>query len=122
MAPIVEIPRHRLPTGTVTGRITDSLTNQGIAAVEVQVLGVRPVVATMTDGSSRASTCWRILTLSAWFSVAASMTMKLDRATSVIPTAIGVGFLMIGLVFIGSLATAVPFLVIMGAMIFVQYL
>ena len=47
--------------------------------------------------------------------VAASMTMKLDRATSVIPTAIGVGFLMIGLVFIRNLGTAVPFLVIMGA-------
>ena len=46
--------------------------------------------------------------------VVASVTMKLDRATSVIPLAIGVGFLMIGLNFIGSLSTAVPFLVIMG--------
>jgi MFS family permease len=47
--------------------------------------------------------------------VAASVTMKLDRATSVIPVAISVGFLMIGLNFIHTLWTAVPFLVIMGA-------
>ena len=47
--------------------------------------------------------------------VVASMTTKLDRATRVIPIAIGVGFLMIGLVFIRSLAQAVPFLVVMGA-------
>jgi MFS transporter, LPLT family, lysophospholipid transporter len=47
--------------------------------------------------------------------VVASFTTKLDRATNVIPLAIVVGFLMIGLVFINSLATAVPFLVIMGA-------
>ncbi|MBK9361644.1 MAG: lysophospholipid transporter LplT [Rubrivivax sp.] len=47
--------------------------------------------------------------------VVASMTTKLDRATKVIPIAIGVGFLMIGLVFIRSLAQAVPFLVVMGA-------
>jgi MFS family permease len=46
--------------------------------------------------------------------VVASMTTKLDRATKVIPLAIAVGFLMIGLVFIKSLAAAVPFLVIMG--------
>lgn len=47
--------------------------------------------------------------------VVASFTTKLDRATNVIPLAIAVGFLMIGLVFINSLATAVPFLVVMGA-------
>ena len=47
--------------------------------------------------------------------VAASATMKLDRATQVIPVAVSVGFLMIGLNFITSLWTAVPFLVIMGA-------
>ena len=46
--------------------------------------------------------------------VVASFITKLDRATNVIPLAIAVGFLMIGLVFINSLATAVPFLVIMG--------
>ena len=47
--------------------------------------------------------------------VVASMTTKLDRATNVIPLAIGVGFLMIGLVFIRTLGQAVPFLVVMGA-------
>jgi LPLT family lysophospholipid transporter-like MFS transporter len=47
--------------------------------------------------------------------VVASFVTKLDRATNVIPLAIVVGFLMIGLVFIQSLAQAVPFLVVMGA-------
>lgn len=47
--------------------------------------------------------------------VIASLTMRLDRATSVIPLAIVVGFLMIGLVFINTLWTAVPFLIVMGA-------
>ena len=47
--------------------------------------------------------------------VVASISTRLDRATNVIPLAISVGFLMIGLVFIDRLATAVPFLVIMGA-------
>ena len=47
--------------------------------------------------------------------VVASFITKLDRATNVIPLAIAVGFLMIGLVFINSLASAVPFLVVMGA-------
>ena len=46
--------------------------------------------------------------------VVASVVMKLDRATAVIPVAISVGFLMIGLNFITNLWTAVPFLVIMG--------
>ena len=47
--------------------------------------------------------------------VVASFVTRLDRATNVIPLAIGVGFLMIGLVFIRELAQAVPFLVVMGA-------
>jgi MFS family permease len=47
--------------------------------------------------------------------VVASFVCRLDRATRVIPIAIGVGFLMIGLVFIRSLGQAVPFLVLMGA-------
>jgi MFS transporter, LPLT family, lysophospholipid transporter len=46
----------------------------------------------------------------------ASITTRLDRATNVIPLAIAVGFLMICLVFISSLATAIPFLVVMGAL------
>lgn len=47
--------------------------------------------------------------------VVASFTCKLDRATNVIPLAIVVGFLMIGLVFIRSLGSAIPFLIVMGA-------
>jgi MFS transporter, LPLT family, lysophospholipid transporter len=47
--------------------------------------------------------------------VYAALTTRLDRATNVIPLAIAVGFLMIGLVFINQLLTAVPFLVVMGA-------
>ncbi len=47
--------------------------------------------------------------------VVASFITRLDRATNVIPLAIFVGFLMIGLVFIRELAQAVPFLVVMGA-------
>ncbi|MFO0443027.1 MAG: lysophospholipid transporter LplT, partial [Betaproteobacteria bacterium] len=46
--------------------------------------------------------------------VVASFITKLDRATNVIPLAISVGFLMIGLVYIDSLAKAVPFLSVMG--------
>jgi MFS transporter, LPLT family, lysophospholipid transporter len=45
----------------------------------------------------------------------ASFATRLDRATNVIPLAISVGFLMIGLVFIDSLVSAVPFLIGMGA-------
>jgi MFS family permease len=48
--------------------------------------------------------------------IVASMTMKLDRATNVIPLGIAVGFLMIGLNFITSLWTAAPFLIIMGGL------
>ena len=47
--------------------------------------------------------------------VVASFVTKLDRATHVIPLAISVGFLMIGLVYIHTLAQAVPFLIVMGA-------
>ena len=47
--------------------------------------------------------------------VVASFITKLDRATNVIPLAISVGFLMIGLVYIHTLAQAVPFLIVMGA-------
>jgi MFS transporter, LPLT family, lysophospholipid transporter len=46
--------------------------------------------------------------------VTASVTMRLDRATAVIPAAIGVGFLMIGLNFITNVWVAAPFLVLLG--------
>jgi hypothetical protein len=48
--------------------------------------------------------------------IVASMMMKLDRATRVIPLGIAVGFLMIGLNFITTLWTAAPFLIIMGGL------
>ncbi len=48
--------------------------------------------------------------------VVASVVMKLDRATAVIPLGIGVGFLMIGLNLITSIWTAAPFLVLMGGL------
>jgi LPLT family lysophospholipid transporter-like MFS transporter len=48
--------------------------------------------------------------------VVASMTTRLDRATSVIPLAIVVGVLMIGLNVITNVWVAAPFLVLLGAL------
>ncbi|MBP6764071.1 MAG: lysophospholipid transporter LplT [Rubrivivax sp.] len=48
--------------------------------------------------------------------VVASMTTRLDRATSVIPLAIAVGVLMIGLNLITNVWVAAPFLVLLGAL------
>ena len=48
--------------------------------------------------------------------VTASMTMKLDRAVTVLPLGIGVGILMIGLNVLTNVWLAAPFLVIMGAL------
>ena len=48
--------------------------------------------------------------------VAAAMLMRLDKATHVIPLAIGVGFLMIGLNLITNVYVAAPFLVLLGAL------
>jgi hypothetical protein len=49
--------------------------------------------------------------------VVASMTTKLDRATGVIPLAIVVGLLMIGLNVITNVWVAAPFLVLLGALV-----
>jgi MFS family permease len=49
-------------------------------------------------------------------SVAASMTMKLERAVTVLPLGIAVGFLMIGLNVLTNVWLAAPFLIIMGAL------
>jgi MFS transporter, LPLT family, lysophospholipid transporter len=46
--------------------------------------------------------------------VAASMTMRLDRATNVIPLGVAMGVLVIGLNFITNVWVAAPFLVILG--------
>ncbi|MFY9512648.1 MAG: lysophospholipid transporter LplT [Rubrivivax sp.] len=48
--------------------------------------------------------------------VTASFVTKLDRATNVIPLAIAVGLLMIGLNLISNVVVAAPFLVILGAL------
>jgi MFS transporter, LPLT family, lysophospholipid transporter len=47
--------------------------------------------------------------------VVASMTMRLDRATSVIPLAIAMGLLIIGMNFISNVWAAAPFLIVLGA-------
>ena len=47
--------------------------------------------------------------------IVASVAMKLDRATSVIPLGIAMGFLMMGLVFITNVWAAAPFLILLGA-------
>ena len=47
--------------------------------------------------------------------VLASMRMRLDHATSVIPLGIAMGLLVIGMIFIGNIWVAVPFLIVLGA-------
>jgi hypothetical protein len=48
--------------------------------------------------------------------VVASVAMKLDRATSVIPLGIGMGLLVIGMVVIDNVWVAAPFLMLLGAL------
>jgi MFS transporter, LPLT family, lysophospholipid transporter len=47
--------------------------------------------------------------------IVASVAMKLDRATGVIPLGIGMGLLVIGMNFIGNVWLAAPFLILLGA-------
>jgi LPLT family lysophospholipid transporter-like MFS transporter len=47
--------------------------------------------------------------------VAASMRMRLDHATNVIPLGIAMGLLVICMIFIGNIWAAVPFLIVLGA-------
>jgi LPLT family lysophospholipid transporter-like MFS transporter len=49
--------------------------------------------------------------------VVASMKMRLDRATSVIPLGIGAGLLIIAMNFIDNVWVAIPFLVLMGGLV-----
>jgi len=46
--------------------------------------------------------------------VLASMRMRLDHATNVIPLGIGMGLLVIGMIFISNVWAAVPFLILLG--------
>ena len=48
--------------------------------------------------------------------VTASMTMKLDKATGVLPLGIIIGFLMIGLNVLTNVYVAAPFLIVLGAL------
>jgi LPLT family lysophospholipid transporter-like MFS transporter len=48
--------------------------------------------------------------------VVASMRMRLDRATSVMPMGIALGLLMIAMNFIGNVWVAAPFLILLGAL------
>ncbi len=48
--------------------------------------------------------------------VTASMTMKLDKATGVLPLGIVIGFLMIGLNVLTNVYVAAPFLIVLGAL------
>jgi len=48
--------------------------------------------------------------------IVASMKMRLDMATRVIPMGIGMGLLVIGMNFIGSIWLAVPFLILLGGL------
>ncbi|MCY7315107.1 MAG: lysophospholipid transporter LplT [Rubrivivax sp.] len=73
--------------------------------------------AALGYGTTQASSLAGVVIIGSVFgAVTASMTMRLDRATSVIPMAIVVGFLMIGLVFISNVWVAAPFLVLLGAL------
>lgn len=43
--------QNNLPTGSVTGRIMDSLSGMGISDARVEVMGIRPAITTTTDAS-----------------------------------------------------------------------
>ena len=73
--------------------------------------------AALGYGTTQASSLAGVVIIGSVFgAVTASITTKLDRATGVIPMAIGVGFLMIGLVFITNVWVAAPFLVLLGGL------
>lgn len=48
---MVNTAQNNLPTGSVTGRVVDSLTNMGLANARVEVMGIRPVIMATTDAS-----------------------------------------------------------------------
>ena len=71
--------------------------------------------AALGYGTTQASSLAGVVIIGSVFgAVSASMTMRLDRATSVIPVAIFVGFLMMGLNLITNVWVAAPFLVLLG--------
>ena len=73
--------------------------------------------AALGYGTTQASSLAGVVIIGSVFgAVTASMTMRLDRATSVIPLAIVVGFLMMGLNLITNVWVAAPFLVLLGGL------
>ena len=73
--------------------------------------------AALGYGTTQASSLAGVVIIGSVFgAVSASMTMRLDRATSVIPMAIFVGFLMMGLNLITNVWVAAPFLVLLGGL------
>ncbi len=73
--------------------------------------------AALGYGTTQASSLAGVVIIGSVFgAVTASMTMRLDRATSVIPMAIFVGFLMMGLNLITNVWVAAPFLVLLGGL------
>ena len=73
--------------------------------------------AALGYGTTQASSLAGVVIIGSVFgAVTASTIMRLDKATRVIPMAIGVGFLMMGLVFITNVWVAAPFLVLLGGL------
>jgi MFS transporter, LPLT family, lysophospholipid transporter len=73
--------------------------------------------AALGYGTTQASSLAGVVIIgSAFGAVVASMAMKLDRALTVLPLGIGVGFLMIGLNVLTNVWVAAPFLVVLGAL------
>jgi MFS transporter, LPLT family, lysophospholipid transporter len=67
-------------------------------------------------GTTQASSLAGVVVLgTAASAVAASLLVKLDKATSLIPLGVLMGVLMLGLNFINNLYVAVPFLILLGA-------
>ena len=67
--------------------------------------------------TAQASTLVGVVAIGTAFgAVAASMRMRLDNATSVIPMGIGMGVLVVLMIFINSVWVAAPFLILLGAL------
>ena len=72
--------------------------------------------AALGYGTTQASSLVGVVALgTAVGAVAASLRMRLDQATSVIPMGIGMGLLVIAMNFIGNVWVAAPFLMVLGA-------
>ncbi len=83
----------------------------------VRVIVFAWAAAALGYGTTQASNLAGVVVIGSVFgALAASVLMKLDKATSVIPLAIVVGFLMIGLNLLTNVWVAAPFLVLLGGL------